>query len=117
MIARLRELLAAATPGPWVRTASGITQAADDGGPDYGEIADPAPDDAVLIVAAVNAIPALLDRLEAAEVVVEAARGCGDRACILRDRTKDAGGMRTNGGCDCRRSVLHALRRYDEVRR
>lgn len=109
-IARLRELLAkATTPGRWAVTTDGIVPEADDGGPDFCAVANNAePDDAALIVAAVNALPALLDRLEAAERVVAAARAI--------DRAYSEGG--SLGDTFRATAALHAaLRHYDEVRR
>lgn len=105
--ARLRELLAAATPGPlehrehdgqhaicgaslWVGEPDETTVG------DAGRVAA----DFALHVAAVNALPSLLDRLEAAEAVVEAARErCDDAVPRWAPRLRAA------------------LRRYDEVSR
>jgi len=75
-VARLREMLTNATPGPWVATGQCIDQYAEhpdgtrllSGGnaymdDDYSMFTDT---DCAIIVAAVNALPALLDVVEAA---------------------------------------------------
>ena len=41
--------------------------------------------------------------LEQIESRLAATKDCGDSGCINRDKTKPAG-MRTNGGCRCRRA-------------
>lgn len=107
--ARLRGLLAEATPGPlehrehdgqhaicgaslWVGEPEGMPAT-------VGDMARVAADFA-LHVAAVNALPSLLDRLEAAEAVVDAAR------------------ERCNGAVpEWAPRLRAALRRYDEVTR
>jgi hypothetical protein len=69
-IARLRELMAKATPGPWVVSDSatdlvmvlGLDSDGNNLVADEAEIPD-----ADLIASAVNALPALLNRLESAE--------------------------------------------------
>jgi hypothetical protein len=63
----LRALLAEATPGSWLARRWVVTMADEE--TEIGVF--PNPDDAALIVAAVNALPALLDRLEQAEGEVE----------------------------------------------
>ena len=91
MSAELRRLLAEATPGPWHRGTTrtyGIYSAdADpedqrtvatvphwDGSSHLTPIDSRGDADAALIVAAVNALPDLLDRIDALEAVVDAAR-------------------------------------------
>lgn len=82
-IKRLRELLEKATNGPWCGCQYGhieCREIADLGGIEIHSPSSPfvraAPeDDAALIVAAVNAMPALLDALEAFQDVAEQANG------------------------------------------
>jgi hypothetical protein len=88
VIARLRELLAKATPGPWLEKSNmkrpshqrivanddGLTLVADT----YGD-PDLPPYDLLLIVEAVNALPALLRLIDAAEAL-DAAMGEADLA-------------------------------------
>lgn len=126
MIARLRELLAEASLLPW----TAVTREALKGWPIGFECGDDddgnwavsifgrhasegatrgAGNDARLIAAAVNALPALLDRLEAAEAVVAAAR----------EESRSHGPIRevTQAEWDAGTRLRAALRRYDEVRR
>lgn len=67
MIARLREMLAAATPGPWWRDDRTGAIEAVDGSPVHWL---PSREDAALIVAMHEALPALLDVVGAAERVM-----------------------------------------------
>lgn len=131
--ARLRGLLAEATPGPlehrehdgqhaicgaslWVGEPEGMPAT-------VGDMARVAADFA-LHVAAVNALPSLLDRLEAAEAV---AAEVGDllrfidespnETCPLCDVIpRDEGGSDHDPDCRTTR-LIAALRRYDEVSR
>lgn len=90
VIARLRELLTKATPGPWEAGEStfgaaigghGITVASVSGrGRDR-----PAMADAALIVDAVNALPALLDERDRLLAVVEAARALDESLFAYRE--------------------------------
>jgi hypothetical protein len=74
----LRALLAQATPGPWFDAGGGHVGGTEcvrgrDGWPEPYPIpvADSTEDDAALIAAAVNALPRLLDVVEAAEIVAD----------------------------------------------
>jgi hypothetical protein len=106
----LRRLLSEATPGPWRpcganndRCICGIVwgpgSEATIGGPveDVPHHANPA--DAALIAAMRNTLPSLLDRLDAAEVVVRQARRLYGEAAVPWD------------------ALTAALARYDEVSR
>lgn len=87
-IARLRELLLAeATVRPGPATAFAFVTR----------------EEAALLAAVRSALPALLDRLEAAEAVVEAARAYRERDARLPEAPAHA--------------LDTALRRYDEARR
>ncbi len=127
-VARLRELLAEATPGPlehrehdgqhaicgaslWVGEPEGMPAT-------VGDMARVAADFA-LHVAAVNALPSLLDRLEAAEVVVEAAGEVNNAAVLMCHATDgDPGCMAERVSLDAAADALRAaLRRYTEVPR
>jgi hypothetical protein len=69
-IADLRDLLAAATPGPWI---VGVFHGCIFG-PNYVAVADTVDGhvaDAAIIVAAINALPALLDIAEAARAYLD----------------------------------------------
>ena len=73
-IARLRELLAKATPGPWVSESDlgGDYLYSNETrrvilGEDYSSTCLPSKETYALIVEAVNALPAILDRLEKLE--------------------------------------------------
>lgn len=75
---KLRALLAAATPGPWytsdnydVGEFAGYVYA-----PNATVATDATDTDAALIVAAINALPRLLDVVEAAEDAVDARCSC-----------------------------------------
>lgn len=84
-LARLRELLAAATPGPWETAERSDTINVQAGQRAVARCQRKAGvwRDAALIVAAVNALPALLDRIEALERVAEAARRRRHGACRI----------------------------------
>lgn len=71
----LRELLAKASPRPWGRSGDLI----DDGGPE-GNVLHQClcEEDAALIVAAINALPALLDVVEAAAAFRACFKTVGD---------------------------------------
>lgn len=101
-IVALRELLAKATPGPYKRTSPGVDcwpgcapswrdrrviQDHLKGDKHARVVADTmrAPD-AALIVAAVNALPALLDRIEQLERERDAAQGDAERYRLWRRR-------------------------------
>ena len=85
--ARLRELLGKATPGPWECDDYGV----DFPGARYGEVAyvlsktrgrfEATSDNAALIVAAVNALPALLDRIDALEAGLRSVIDAADSFC------------------------------------
>lgn len=71
VVARLRELMAKATPGPWSTDAE-RPRLVNDGDGYFDEMGggvpyDLGPDDAEFTVEAVNALPAILDRLETLE--------------------------------------------------
>jgi len=72
-IKMLRELEAAATPGPWYLRV-GFLGATQIHGPRQIEVGSAYNGDDQLIVEMRNTIPALLDRLEKLEALVEAAR-------------------------------------------
>lgn len=82
-IARLRELIAVATPLPWCCCDFGHLECREIG--DIGNIELHAPtspftraeskDDAALIVEAVNVLPAILDQLDAQAAEIERMRG------------------------------------------
>lgn len=80
-IAALRELLAKATPGPWDWDGDGPAAvfALDADGAQDAHVADSSPLDAALICAARNAVPGLLDRIEALERSVEFYRNAADQ--------------------------------------
>lgn len=88
----LRRLLAEATPRPW--NADGLTLRPgtvwDEHGADLARAWLPA--DAALIVAAVNALPALLDVADAARTISDpmVADGGGDRWWAAHDALRDA---------------------------
>lgn len=86
-IAKLRELEKSATPGPWQVGEENESRAeifarrviATVHRDRFGA---PRPDDASLIVAARNALPALLDELEAARADLETAMDLGHKLCF-----------------------------------
>ncbi len=120
-IARLRELLAEALPGPLTIEPHGPGEAVYLGrgpnrhGYNVAHVTEPAhqwPETRALIVAAVNALPSLLGRLEAAEAVVEAAR---EVSAALVDGA-DTGG-RYWRACDALNAALAAaLAEVDRLR-
>jgi hypothetical protein len=81
-IARLRELLAGATARPWrwSHLLDGIEARAILDGSGYFFASSDDPQNGELIAAAVNALPALLDRLEAAEQRVAELEGAASDA-------------------------------------
>jgi hypothetical protein len=81
-IARLRELLAGATARPWrwSHLLDGIEARAILDGSGYFFASSDDPQNGELIAAAVNALPALLDRLEAAEREIGFYRAMADGA-------------------------------------
>jgi hypothetical protein len=80
-VSELREIVAAATPGPWRyrdRLDNGLpwSDVTYQDGDDWGIITGDhlTPEDAAFIIACREALPSILDRLEAAEAFVEAFR-------------------------------------------
>ena len=90
-IQHLRELLANATGGPWNDEypeevlAPRLDREGDEG--PWKTVAECSTEDAALIVAAINALPALLD-------VAEAARYTSDTVAASRPEYPDIGGLR-----------------------
>lgn len=88
VIARMRTVRAAAAPGPWeYREHEGLAAIACPGGWAL-EDGNPHPElpDKRLVVLAANALPALLDVLEAAHAEAEPVRGCASELRIAVDR-------------------------------
>jgi hypothetical protein len=112
---RLRALLDAATPGPWTAddtsdwtnetygddeekpAASGWFRNCGVGQVDAGDYSTLTFADATLIAEGINALPALLTRLEALEAVAEAARHARAVATIWRDAYMENVSARISG--------------------
>jgi len=94
-VSELRRLLAEATPGPWEVGDDRVWGNADDVEPEtlvyLIELASPTANSA-LIVAAFNALPALLDVVDAARVIEDpmVAGGGGDRWWAAHEALRDA---------------------------
>lgn len=106
---RLRALLERATPGPWSAVRRSILRHVD-GEPDMVATAsggsDDAAADAALIVAAVNALPALCDEVDRLRDELRDARADLDAQSFLRPHPSKRTGIRCarcgrDGGVDC----------------
>lgn len=131
--ARLRALYEAATPGPWyVPRGKGCRKirgpkkpGRQSQGSDIGYTVGLADDrldaaNAMLIAETHNALPALLDEVDALRAVAEAAKATGPEGHWHRARCA-ASGVAPHPECDCEKrrfdALADALRRLDEVRR